>query len=60
LYTSRYHLGIVHRREVVWDIEHDIAHDTTDRGQRIGSDVFECVFVGRRILELRVFGVIDI
>jgi hypothetical protein len=60
LYTSRYHLGIVHRREIVWDIKHDIAYDTTDRGQRIGRDVFERVFVGRRILELKVFGVIDI
>ena len=50
----------MHRREVVWNVEHDIANDTTHGWQRIGCYVFECIFVRRRVVELRSFGVIDV
>ena len=59
LYTCRDHLGIVQRREIVWNVEHYITHDTADRGECIWSDVFERVFVGGRVFELWILSLVD-
>ena len=50
----------MHGRQVVWNIEHDVADYATDRGQRIWGDVLERVFVRGGIFELGVFSVVDI
>jgi len=59
LYACGDHLGIVQGREIVWNVQHYITYNTTDRGKCVWSDVFERVFVGGRVFKLWILGLID-
>jgi hypothetical protein len=47
--TSRDHHGVVLRREVIGDVQHDVAYNAADGGESVWCDVFEGVLVGGRI-----------
>ena len=54
MYAGGDHRGVVLRRQIVWNIKHDIANDATDRRQRDRRDILQRVLVGCRIFNLRV------
>lgn len=54
MYAGGDHRRVVLRRQIVWNVEHDIADDTTDRRQRDRRDIFQRVLVGCRIFNLHV------
>lgn len=45
-YTCGHHFGMMFGREIVGDVEHDVADDAADGRECIGGDVFKSVLVG--------------
>ena len=54
LYTGRDHHGVVLGGEIVGDVEHDVADDTTDRRKGVRCNIFQCILVSGRIFKLWV------